>query len=94
MLDTPEQARNLLIKCEWNVQTAIRMHKEEQTYVINFVLLGGLAAPNNAPTELMQSDFNRDDDALNMMYYLNMLRPLAVSNPQLFYKLYKDQQCT
>jgi UBA-like domain len=78
ILDTSEQARDLLIKCDWNLQAAIRMHKEEQTYVINFVLLGGLAPPNNAPTEMMQSDFNRDDEALTMIGYLSMLRPLEV----------------
>ena len=57
------------------------------------MLLGGLAYPNNGPTETLESDFLPTDDAVVLYTFLDQMKPLP-ANSNLYYKLYRDAQCT
>ena len=77
----------------WNYDYARQQYINAQAWKLNLMILGGLAPPNNTPTEKLTLDFKLEEDAFAIIERLSTLRPLPKMNPQLYYKIYKDQQC-
>ena len=47
-----------------------------QAFKLNFMILGGVAPPNNNPTEKLTLDFNKEDEAFAIIERLSTVRPL------------------
>ena len=71
-----EQARNILMQYGWNYDYARQQFMSAQAFKLNFTILGGVAPPNNNPTEKLILDFNKEDEAFAIIERLSTVRPL------------------
>ncbi|CDW76722.1 UNKNOWN [Stylonychia lemnae] len=81
-----DQAFQTLQKHQGNLINAKNELKQQYSFSINFSMRG----PQKQEIELLKSEFNKQDDAILMITYLQSVRPINDS----YYKLYRDPHCT
>ncbi len=81
-----DEAQQTLIRLDWNYEAAWNDLKQKHGFLIYFSII----RPNGQESEKLSSIFNPDEDAFQIIGYLNTVRPVE----NLYYKLYKDSACS